>query len=161
MPLINTSRLNAEKILDKLNSLEAFHSEHYITLEMKRKFVELIGNPRHGYDAVPLDLLERKVLYCRELLKIQSILAPGLSEYRAYVSLHFAQAVHWRNRRSTLTEDHDLIPDLLQTVIDIWGQYRTGSSEQTKALEAEDLLRKFTTRKEESNSKELEMRKLA
>ena len=108
MPLINTSRLNAEKILDKLNSLEAFHSEHYITLEMKRKFVELIGNPRHGYDTVPLDLLERKVLYCRELLKIQSILAPGLSEYRAYVSLHFAQAVHWRNRRSTLTEDHDL-----------------------------------------------------
>ena len=161
MRIINISRLDTEKILDEIKSLQDFHSEHYITLEMKRKFIELIGNPRHRHDTVPLDLLERKVFYCRELLKIQSILAPGLSEYRAYISLHLAQAIYWRNRRNSLTEDSDLLPDLLRIVIDIWGQYRTESSEKNKALEAEDLLRKFTAPREDYNTKELEMRKLA
>ena len=69
---INIPRLDTEKIIDHLSSLQdTFHSEHYITLEMKRKFIELIGKQRYSYDGVAGELLERKVLYCREHLELQ------------------------------------------------------------------------------------------
>ena len=164
MTLSNISRLDPEKIIDELKSLQDFHSEHYITLEMKRKFIELIGNPRHGHDTVPLDLLERKVFFCRELLKIQSILSPGLSEYRAYISLHLAEALYWSNKRRLMTEDVSEILNLLNIVTDIWGQYRKGSSEYSKVLEAENLLQKLESSLTDfdiCNSKEVESRKLA
>ena len=149
--------------MDSLKDL--FHSSHYITLEMKRKFIELIGNHRYGYDHVGKDLLLRKVLFCREHLKIQSILSPGLSEYRAYIALHLAEALYWGNKRKIMTGDISEIVQLLNIVRDIWGRYRKGSSEHTKALEAEQLLQKIQTSLTDfdsiDNIKEVESRKLA
>ena len=163
--LYRAYRLDTDNILNHLSSLQdVFHSEHYIVLEMKRKFIELIGNHKYGYETVSGDLLARKVSFCRDHLKIQSVLSPGLSESRAYISLHLAEALYWGLQRHVIMEDSHLIPDLLKVVVDIWGQYRSGSSEKTKAQEAEDLLRKFRSQKENSdvsNTKELEMRKLA
>ena len=133
---------------------------------MKRKFIELIGNHRYGYEHVGKDLLLRKVLFCREHLKIQSILSPGLSEYRAYISLHLAEALYWGNKRKVTTEDISEIIFLLNIVIDIWGPYRKGSAENTKAQEAENLLQKLKSSLTDfdignNNSKEVESRKLA
>ena len=133
---------------------------------MKRKFIELIGNHRYGYEHVGKDLLLRKVLFCREHLKIQSILCPGLSEYRAYISLHLAEALYWGNKRKVTTEDISEIISLLNIVIDIWGPYRKGSAENTKAQEAENLLQKVKSSLTDfdignNNSKEVESRKLA
>ena len=163
--LYHAHRLDTDTILNHLSSLQdVFHSEHYIVLEMKRKFIELIGNHKYGYETFSGDLLERKVSFCRDHLKIQSLLSPGLSEYRAYISLHLAEALYWGVQRHVIMEDSHLIPELLKVVVDIWGQYRSGSSEKIKAQEAEDLLRKFKSQKENSdvsNTKELEMRKLA
>ena len=122
---------------------------------MKRKFIELIGNHRYGYDQVGKDLLLKKVSFCREHLKVQSILSPGLSEYRAYISLHLAEALYWADKRKIKTVDISEIVNLLNIVSDIWGQYRKGSSENSKVLEAENLLQKLR------NSKEVESRKLA
>ena len=159
------SRLDTEDIINHLDSLQdLFHSSHYITLEMKRKFIELIGNHRYGYEHVGKDLLLKKVSFCREHLKIQSILSPGLSEYRAYISLHLAEALYWGNKRKIMTEDISEIVNLLNIVIDIWGQYRRGSSENSKALEAEHLLQKLESSLRDvdiGNSKEVESRKLA
>ena len=148
--------------MDSLQDL--FHSSHYISLEMKRKFIELVGNHRYGYDHVEKDLLLKKISFCREHLKIQSILSPGLSEYKAYISLHLAEALYWGNKRKIMTEDISQIENLLNTVTDIWGQYRRDSTENAKALEAEHLLQKLgnpLTDLDIGNTKELESRKLA
>ena len=162
---IHCSRLDTEDIIHHLDSIQdLFHSSHYITLEMKRKFIELIGNHRYGYDQVGKDLLLKKVSFCREHLKVQSILSPGLSEYRAYISLHLAEALYWANKRKITTEDISEIVNLLNIVSDIWGQYRKGSSENSKVLEAENLLQKLEsslTDFDNGNSKEVESRKLA
>ena len=133
---------------------------------MKRKFIELIGNHRYGYDHVGKDLLLKKVLFCREHLKIQSILSPGLSEYRAYISLHLAEALYWSNKRRLMTEDVSEILNLLNIVTDIWGPYRRDSAENTKALEAEHLFQKLQTSLTDLDiskmkDKEVESRKLA
>ena len=159
------SRLDPGEIITHLDSLkETFSSSHYITLEMMRKFIELIGNHRYGYEHVGKDLLSKKVSFCREHLKIQSILSPGLSEYRAYISLHLAEALYWGNKRKIMTEDISEIVNLLNIVTDIWGQYRRGSSENSKALEAEHLLQKLESSLRDVDigiSKEVESRKLA
>ena len=148
--------------MDSLQDL--FHSSHYIPLEMKRKFIELVGNHRYGYDHVEKDLLLKKISFCREHLKIQSILSPGLSEYKAYISLHLAEALYWGNKRKIMTEDISQIENLLNTVTDIWGQYRRDSTENAKALEAEHLLQKLGNPLKDldiGNTKEVESRKLA
>ena len=159
------SRLDTEDIINHLDSIQdLFHSSHYITLEMKRKFIELIGNHRYGYDQVGKDLLLKKVSFCREHLKVQSILSPGLSEYRAYISLHLAEALYWADKRKIKTVDISEIVNLLNIVSDIWGQYRKGSSENSKVLEAEHLLQKLESSLTDfdiCNSKEVESRKLA
>ena len=130
---------------------------------MKRKFIELIGNQRYGYDGVSEELLERKVFYCRELLQVQSVLSPGLSEYRAYISLHLAETLYWAHKRDIMPLDLPFISELLLIVIDIWGQYRNGSTEKSKASEAEDILQKLKNSMEDSDvsKNELGMRKLA
>jgi hypothetical protein len=38
------------------------------------------------YEDTALVWLERKLEYCKEHLQLQAVLAPGLSEYRAYIS---------------------------------------------------------------------------
>ena len=39
--------------------------------------------------------LEMKVQLCRDHLKVQKHVAPGLSEYRAYISWHLAEPLYW------------------------------------------------------------------
>ena len=99
-------------------------------------------------------------------MKIQSILSPGLSEYRAYISLHLAEALYWSNKRRLMTEDVSEILNLLNIVTDIWGPYRRDSAENTKALEAEHLFQKLQTSLTDLDiskmkDKEVESRKLA
>ena len=63
-----------------------------------------------------------------------------------------------------MSEDITEIVQLLNIVKDIWGRYRKGSSEHTKALEAEQLLKKLETSMTNfdiGNVKEVESRKLA
>ena len=40
----------------------------------------------YEYETVGIPWLEKKVEFCRDHLKLQAKLAPGLSEYRAYIS---------------------------------------------------------------------------
>ena len=63
-----------------------------------------------------------------------------------------------------MAEDISEIVNLLNIVTDIWGQYRKGSSENSKVLEAENLLQKLESSLTDfdiCNSKEVESRKLA
>ena len=47
----------------------------------------------YDYEDTAVCWLERKAEYCREHLQLQAVLAPGLSEYRAYISGIHAESV--------------------------------------------------------------------
>ena len=39
-------------------------------------------------------MIVHKVTFCREHLALQQVLAPGLSEYRAYISSHLVEPLY-------------------------------------------------------------------
>jgi len=131
-------------LLDQLARL--FHHNHYYLLEMKRRVVENISRTNKP---VSIGLLEKSVRYCKDHLEIQASLAPGLSEYRAYISYHMARALYslikeqHKDRMVNMDQVVESMTEVcehLLVVITIWGQYRTGSYEKVVANEADSLI---------------------
>ena len=131
-------------LLDQLARL--FHHNHYYLLEMKRRVVENISRTNKP---VSIGLLEKSVRYCKDHLEIQASLAPGLSEYRAYISYHMARALYSLIKEQhkdkmvnmdQVVESMTEVCEHLLVVITIWGQYRTGSYEKVVANEADSLI---------------------
>ena len=98
---------------------------------------------------VPLGLLQKSVGYCEEHLLIQDILAPGLSEYKAYISYHMAMALYCLIKEQhkdkmvgmgQVEEFMKKVSEQLLVVITIWGPYKPGSYERVIAEEANTLL---------------------
>ena len=117
---------------------------------MKRRIIENIGDSKgNKYEDLAEAWLEKKVEFCRDHLSIQQILAPGLSEYRAYMSSHIAEPLYWLPKKKYLAQKcsgEDLsktmeeVGEHLMMVIQIWGPYRKRSAERLKAEQARDLL---------------------
>ena len=76
-------------LLDQLSPLYPPH--HYILLEVKRRLMEAVGD----CEDAAVDRLARKVQQCRDHLAVQAVVAPGLSEYRAYLSSQLAEPLYW------------------------------------------------------------------
>lgn len=139
-----------EELLNKL--LDVFHPNHYYPMEVKRKIIENIGETE-GFEMEELSVawLQKKVDYCRDHLEIQSLVAPGLSEYQAYMSWHISKPLYWlasKKHEMGDMEKTDLnqvmcqVAEHLLMVINIWGPYVKDSLEQSRAAEALELLGK-------------------
>ena len=135
-------------LLEQLGGL--FHKNHYYVMEVKRRLIENIGSAE-GFESedIAIAWLEKKVEYCKEHLSLQLVLAPGLSEYRAYISSLMAGALYWLAKKqfaiSQLTREQVVktmktVSEHLVMVISIWGPYRRGSHERMVADEAQALL---------------------
>ena len=126
-----------------LESLLQFYGErHYYVMELKRRIIELIGGDDNSYDIVDEGILEKKLLYCKQHLKLCDILTPGLTECRAYISFHYAETLHAMMSRGLMECDPEVLASLvnhLDTVIRIWSDYRQGSIEREKVELAEIL----------------------
>ena len=94
-------------------------------------------------------VLERKISYCRDHLAVQARVAPGLSEYRAYISWHIAEPLVWTTKEKFLQKQitrEELISRMeevarhLLIVIQIWGPFRRRSTEWMIAEKARTLL---------------------
>ena len=131
------------EILESLK--QDFHENHYYVLETKRRIMENIVD----YEDLANDLLEKKVTYCRDHLKVQKRIAPGLSEYRANISWHLAEPLYWLTKdrfvqrqitSEELVSTMEEVASHLLMVIQIWGPFRRRSSEWVIAEKARTLL---------------------
>ena len=135
-------------VLHKL--LRVFDENHYYPLEVKRRIIENIGETKgYEYEDLAEAWLEKKVNFCRDHLKVQKMLAPGLSEYRAYISNHIAEPLYWLAKKRYLAKkcsSQDLnktmeeVAQHLLLVVQIWGRYRKRSTESFTAEKAKDFL---------------------
>ena len=140
-------------ILESL--LHFFGEKHYYVMEVKRRIIELIGGDENSYDDVEEELLRKKLDYCDEHLKLADILSPGLTEFRAYMSLHRAQTIYQLMTRGHMKSDPETVMTLfdhLDTVILIWRDYRLGSIESGKVELAELLKEEIETQFGDSQS---------
>ena len=126
-----------------------FDSNHYYCMEIKRRVIENIGEAiGFEYEDLAASWLEKKVLFCREHLALQQVVAPGLSEYRAYMSSHLGEWLYLMAKKyvagetslAALQETMEEVAGHLLIIIEIWGPYRRRSSERLKADEARVLL---------------------
>ena len=149
--LQNTNNRDIKQLTDTLHQLlTVFPKNHYFVLEVKRRIIENIGDFRvNNIEEVEQKWLEKKIEFCRDHLMIQSMVSPGLSEYRAYISAHIAEPLYWLSKNRFLDNkdsqevfDNNIkeVAEHLVTVVKIWGQYRVMSSENIKARNALDLL---------------------
>jgi len=126
-----------------------FCQNHYYVMEIKRRVIENIGNAEgFEYEDLAIVWLEKKVCYCKEHLSLQQVLAPGLSEYRAYISSHLAEAMYWLSKKQYLVKQIKReqvvstmkeVSEHLLMVMKIWGSYNRGSYENMKSDEANHL----------------------
>merc|ERR1719474_907331 len=128
-------------------------------MEVKRRVIENIGESKgFEYESVAVPWLEKKVEFCEEHIKLQQKVAPGLSEYCAYMSGHLGEALYWLNKKkyvalkingTELNQNMETAAKNLMKVIEIWGPYRRRSAERLRAEEALNLLEiieeKYTT----------------
>jgi len=139
--------------LDELvpKMLKVFDENHYYLLELKRRIIESIRN----YEDLADIILEKKVNFSRDHLKVQHYLAPGLSEYRAYISNHIAEPLYWLTKekylQKTISEEEltrtmEEVANHLLLVIQIWGPFRHRSSERLTAEKASSLLKTVDTK---------------
>ena len=72
---------------------------------------------------------------------------PGLTEYRAYLSLHYAESLYWALKKGlTLIDNVSIVTRILEhlsVVINIWNKYRMGSAERIKFDQAQNLIEKI------------------
>jgi len=129
---------------------EVFDPAHYYAMEIKRRVIENIGETKgFEYEDLAPAWLEKKVKFCKEHLALQQVVAPGLSEYRAYMSAHLAEPLYLLAKKryvageiklAELQEVMEEVARHLLIVIEIWGPYRRRSSERLKAEGARALL---------------------
>ena len=116
-------------------------------MELKRRILDIIGGERCQYSEVEESLLKDKLSYCEDHLELQSIIAPGLTEYRAYISLHYVETLYWTLVREVQLDrpSGDLVNLAmhLDMVTRIWGDYRVGSVERSRMEEAEMIRNRF------------------
>jgi len=129
---------------------EVFDTNHYYCMEVKRRVIENIGELKgFEYESVAAPWLEKKVHFCEDHLKLQKDLAPGLSEYCAYISGHCGEALYWLTRKQYIAlqiagpeaavKMEEAAKHLLK-VVQIWGPYRRRSAERLRAEEARTIL---------------------
>ena len=150
--IIDQTSKNDIKVLMELlqNTSKVFGEKHYHILEVKRRIIENIGDLKgNNYEDLGEDWLEKKVEFCRDHLEIQRVIAPGLSEYRAYMSAHIAEPLYWLTKKRYISKKCSLeelnqtmeeIAQHLMLVIQIWGPYCNKSRERLKAENAMAML---------------------
>uniref|UniRef100_A0A0P4VWD8 MYND-type domain-containing protein n=1 Tax=Scylla olivacea TaxID=85551 RepID=A0A0P4VWD8_SCYOL len=90
--LDQTSAGPFEEFLDHYK--KALHPGHRFLIEAKYALVKIYGNsPEHRYKDLSREQLENKVKYCRELLQVVEVLAPGQSLLRGTLLLELQAAL--------------------------------------------------------------------
>jgi len=138
-----------EKLLNKMSTI--FHENHYWILDVKRRLIDIYGN-KDGFELykLPKELLEKKVDYCKHLLKVAQSLCPGPSEMRGYLlfecvgaRLRLAQW-HWIRMKITtpiyLEQLLEIKADLTE-VAEILGPIRKDSDEGQMGIKAKAELK--------------------
>jgi len=149
--LEDAPKYDVKALLELLEQvLKVFDSNHYYAMEIKRRVIENIGETKgFEYENLAPAWLEKKINFCRQHLAIQQVLAPGLSEYRAYISSHLVEPLYLLAKKryvageivlSQLMDTMEEVAKHLLLIIEIWGPYRRRSSERLKAEEARSLL---------------------
>jgi len=102
------------------------------------------------YEKVAISWLEMKVKFCEDHIKVQEKLAPGESEYCAYISGHYGESLFWLNKKKFVAQkisgsEFDLkmqfSAEILQKVVRIWGNYRKRSTENIQAENARKIIK--------------------
>ena len=81
--------VNVHTIIDPLMHDQKFRLFWYFRIYKESScimFNHLGDTKGYEYETVGIPWLEKKVEFCRDHLKLQAKLAPGLSEYRAYIA---------------------------------------------------------------------------
>jgi len=146
-----TAKYDIKALLELLHKLlKVFDENHYYPLEVKRRIIENIGETKdYEYEDLAETWLEKKINFCKDHLKVQKKLAPGLSEYRAYISNHIAEPLYWWAKKryvekkcssADLMKTMEEVAQHLMLVIQIWGPFRKRSSERLTAEKAKEFL---------------------
>ena len=146
-----TSRRDIKELIELLQKiLQVFDKKHYYVLEVKRRIIENIGDFREtNFEDLQEEWLEKKVEFCRDHFEIQRDIAPGLSEYKAYISAHIAEPLYWLTKRryisqkcgeDELSKNMEEIAQHLLMITKIWEHCKKLSPEKIKAENAKDLL---------------------
>ena len=96
-----TSKYDIKLLLELYSNLQVvFNENHFYILEVKLRIIENIGETNGNfYEDLAEHWLEKKVEFCRDHLKIQERVAPGLSKYRAYLSSQLAEPLYWLTKK--------------------------------------------------------------
>ena len=86
-----------EDFLDNL--LTKFHENHSLVLQLKMNIAKELGRNEHGsLKGAKDDILEKKIMFCEELLTVMDIIEPGLSSNRGRLLYELADALMAKER---------------------------------------------------------------
>ena len=86
-----------EDFLDNL--LTKFHENHSLVLQLKMNIAKELGRNEHGsLKGAKDDILEKKIMFCEELLTVMDIIEPGLSSNRGRLLYELADALMTKER---------------------------------------------------------------
>ena len=82
------------------NLLTKFHENHSLVLQLKMNIAKELGRNEHGsLNDAEDDILEKKIMFCEELLTVMDIIEPGLSSNRGRLLYELADALKTKERR--------------------------------------------------------------
>ena len=82
------------------NLLTKFHENHSLVLQLKMNIAKELGRNEHGsLKGAEDDILEKKIMFCEELLTVMDIIEPGLSSNRGRLLYELADALMTKERR--------------------------------------------------------------
>ncbi|KAG0718447.1 SET domain-containing protein SmydA-8, isoform A [Chionoecetes opilio] len=72
---------------------KTLHPGHRFCVEAKHALVKIYGSPHHRYRDLTPEQLDNKIKYCRELVQVAEVVAPGLSLLRGAILLELQAAL--------------------------------------------------------------------
>ena len=96
------------------NLLTKFHENHSLVLQLKMNIAKELGRNEHGsLNDAEDDILEKKIMFCEELLTVMDIIEPGLSINRGRLLYELADALKTKERRHVkdLSEERETRED--------------------------------------------------
>ena len=82
------------------NLLTKFHENHSLVLQLKMNIAKELGRNEHGsLNDAEDDILEKKFMFCEELLTVMDIIEPGLSSNRGRLLYELADTLKTKERR--------------------------------------------------------------
>jgi SET domain len=74
-----------ESLIEKLSPF--LHPNHYLFFNLKHSLLQIYGNKGSTYSSLSIDVLQKKLNICDDLLKITNVLDPYAIRIRFYISI--------------------------------------------------------------------------